>query len=65
MKVEVNKRGKIEVFADKKDVCFECENQANCPLIESLRAEIVIIRYAEVDINSCGLLKKRLNDVKN
>lgn len=59
MRVEVNKYGGIDVFIDKKDVCFACENKTDCPLVEALRAEIVVLHYADVDIQSCGLFKKK------
>lgn len=65
MRVAVNRRGKIEVFTDKNDVCFSCSNQTDCPLVEALRSEIVILHYEEIDINQCGLFRKRLNNVKN
>lgn len=59
MRVEVNKYGGIDVFTDKEDVCFACENITDCPLVEALRAEIVILHYAEIDIQRCGLLKNK------
>ena len=65
MRAAVNKAGKIDIFADKQDICFDCEIKSDCPLIEALRAEIVILRYEDVDISRCGLFRKRLNNVKN
>jgi len=65
VRVEVNKFGGIEVFTDRKDVCFACENKVDCPLVEALRAEIVVLHYAEIDIQRCGLFKRSVTNVKN
>lgn len=65
MRVEVNKRGKIDVYADTKDACFSCGNKTDCPLVEALRAEIVVLHYAEIDILRCGLFKRSVTNVKN
>jgi|GEM_PF-1156061 len=65
MRVEVNKQGQIDVFADTKDICYACKNNTDCPLIEALRAEIVFLHYEEIDVQTCGLFRKRLNNVKD
>ncbi len=65
MRVAVNKYGGIEVFTDTKDACFSCENKTDCPLVEALRAEIVILHYAEIDIQRCGLFRRSVTNVKN
>ena len=57
MRVEVNKKGFIEVFADEGDACYQCDNIFNCPLIQALQAETVILRYNEIDVLKCGLFK--------
>ncbi|MDD3012616.1 MAG: hypothetical protein PHC34_02810 [Candidatus Gastranaerophilales bacterium] len=65
MRVKINKFGGVEVFTDTKDVCFVCGNKIDCPLVEALRAEIVILHYEEIDIQRCGLFKRSINNVKN
>lgn len=65
MRVEVNKFGGIEVFTDTKDVCYACENISDCPLVEALRAEIVVLHYADIDVLRCGLFKRSISNVKN
>lgn len=65
MRVEVNKYGAIEVYVDTKDNCFDCGNKTDCPLIEALRAEIVVLHYADIDVLKCGMFRKRVNNVKN
>lgn len=62
MRVEINKFGGIDVFTDTSDVCFICKNNIDCPLVEALRAEIVILHYEEVDIQKCGLLRRKENN---
>ena len=57
MRVEVSKKGFIEVFADEADSCYKCDNIFNCPLIQALQAETVILRYSEIDVLKCGLFK--------
>jgi hypothetical protein len=59
MRVEVNKYGKIDVFTDINDLCYSCENNTDCPLVEALRADIVFLHYEEIDIKKCGLYRKK------
>ena len=57
MRVEVNKDGFIEVFADENDTCYACDNIYKCPLIQALQAETVILHYSVIDVLKCGLFK--------
>lgn len=65
MRVNVNKYGGIDVFTDKNDLCYSCLNKTECPLVEALRAEIVILRFEEIDVTKCALLKKEVKNVKD
>jgi len=58
MRVEVNKFGGIEVYTDRKDNCFSCENVKDCPLVQALQSEMVVLHYAEIDVLRCGLFKR-------
>lgn len=57
MRVEVNKKGKLDIFTDSNDLCFNCRNKSACPLVEALRTETVFLHYEEIDITKCGLFK--------
>lgn len=63
MRVKANKNS-LDVFIDKNDTCFECKNNTDCPLIEALRSESVILRYEEIEIQKCNLLKKKEVTIK-
>jgi hypothetical protein len=55
MRLEINSKGKMEVFTGSYDVCFSCANKCDCPFVEALRAEVVIPRYEYIDVKKCGL----------
>mgnify|MGYP000923339163 CR=1 FL=1 len=59
MRVEVNKFGGIEVYTDLKDNCYACGNLTDCPLIQALQSEVVVLHYAEIDVLRCGLYKRK------
>lgn len=65
MKVKANNSGGIDVFTNTDDACFECLNNTDCPLIEALRNELVIMHYEEIEIQKCKLQKKRKNSEVN
>ena len=57
MRLEINSKGKMEVFTDLYDICFDCENRGHCPLIGAIESEVVIPRYENIEVARCGMFK--------
>jgi len=58
MYIQIEDNGKLAVFANDDDICYRCANMHLCPLMESLQAEVIILRYSNITVSKCGLFKK-------
>jgi hypothetical protein len=58
MRAEINKKGRLEINCEPYDLCFKCKNVKNCPLIQAISQEIVILHYSDIAIGECGLYQK-------
>ena len=54
----VNQDNKLEVYTNKNDLCYSCQNGSKCPLVQGLYNESIFLHYADTRINECGLYKK-------
>jgi len=57
MKLSINIKGKLELYTDLYDICFECSQKEHCPLIGAIKSEVVVPRYETIEIVRCGLFK--------
>lgn len=51
----------LEVYTEEDDKCYTCGNVSDCPLIVSLQSEVVIMHYASIVVERCGLYKEMEN----
>ena len=59
MRVEINDREELVIYSRKFDLCTTCGNTRDCPLLQALQQEIVILHYGEIEVSECGLYLKR------
>jgi len=58
MREAVNDDGHLIIYSSQYDLCSTCKNKYDCPLMQALVQEIVILHYGTVQISECGLYQK-------
>jgi len=53
-KVE-NFETKISIYAEDDDLCSLCVNTQDCPLLNAIQSESVVLRYENVQVEKCGM----------
>lgn len=57
MKVHFNKKTELnDIDLEETDLCYACENDIKCPLIQSIKYNLVYAKK-EMNINYCELMK--------
>lgn len=59
MRAEINKGGKLAIYCEEYDICKNCKKIHECPLIQAISQEIVILHYSEIAISECGLYQTK------
>ncbi len=59
MKMLLNRWRLMEVIIDDRDQCSNCQNKKLCPLIRTLKDDVVILRFGRIDVKWCGLFKQK------
>ena len=59
MRMEFNEYRVMRVHVNELDLCIDCKNIGQCPLIRALKDDIAVIRHEVVKIEKCRLYKKR------
>lgn len=58
MRAEINDLEELVINFEDYDKCKRCANKKKCPLMQAISQEIVILHYAEIQIEECGLFRK-------
>lgn len=58
MRAKINNCGELEIFCESYDLCRTCKNVKDCPLIQAITQEIVILHYSDIGIGECGFYQK-------
>ena len=62
---EVNKNNyKVEIFAEEDDKCFNCQMASQCPLFHAVSKELVVLRYANIEVSKCDMYIADIDKMK-
>lgn len=48
----------LNLYAEEEDLCYLCKNIEICPLLAAVQGEAVVLRYAHIEINRCGMYEE-------
>lgn len=65
MYVDIDKLGKIRVNVDGYDICATCQKVDDCPLVNALSSETVVLRYQEIEITCCGHYVEQTGEIED
>ncbi len=57
MYAQINNNSELDVFAEETDKCYLCRNMNKCPLMATIKNEIVILRFEAMAIEECGMFE--------
>ena len=65
MRPYINEKGKLCITANNNELCIQCTNQEQCPLVQAFFEETIIARYGEVIIKKCGFFAPKKLQIPN